>query len=135
MCETKYCQKVKRHDLSLLLSTGNVISGILGLVLGSTLLERCGHVGDTPAKGHEDAEGTGVSCLWQKAKEAGIVQPGEQKAQEDLVNIYEYLKGECNGAVKAGARGITVVPVTRLGPISTNCNKACSLKTSEYSVL
>lgn len=100
MCETKYCQKVKRHDLSLLLSTGNVISGILGLVLGSTLLERCGHVGDTPAKGHEDAEGTGVSCLWQKAKEAGIVQHGEQKAQEDLVNIYEYLKGECNGAVR-----------------------------------
>ena len=36
-----------------------------------------GAMGESPAKGHKDDEGTGASLLSGKAERAGTVQPGE----------------------------------------------------------
>ena len=35
--------------------------------------ERHGHIGESPAKGHKDGEGTGASLLLGKAERAGTV--------------------------------------------------------------
>ena len=39
-----------------------------------------GH-GESPAEGYEDEEGTGASLLRGEAEGAGLVQPGEEKAE------------------------------------------------------
>jgi len=36
---------------------------------------------ESPAEGYEDGEGTGASLLGEKAEGAGLVQPGEEKAE------------------------------------------------------
>jgi len=46
--------------------------------------DRHGLTGLSPAKGHEGDEGTGASVIQGKAKRAGAVQPGEEKAQRVL---------------------------------------------------
>ena len=40
--------------------------------------------GDSPAEGYEDGEGTGASPLRGEAEGAGLVQPGEEKAETGL---------------------------------------------------
>ena len=37
--------------------------------------------GESPAEGYEDEEGTGASLLRGEAEGAGLVQPGEEKAE------------------------------------------------------
>ena len=37
--------------------------------------------GESPAQGYEDGEGTGASLLQGEAEGAGLVQPGEEKAE------------------------------------------------------
>jgi len=37
--------------------------------------------GESPAEGYEDDEGTGTSVLRGEAEGAGLVQPGEEKAE------------------------------------------------------
>ena len=41
----------------------------------------CGATGESPAEGCEDEEGTGASLLRGEAEGAGLVQPGEEKAE------------------------------------------------------
>jgi len=36
---------------------------------------------ESPAQGYEDEEGTGASLLREEAEGAGLVQPGEEKAE------------------------------------------------------
>jgi len=36
---------------------------------------------ESPAQGYEDGEGTGTSLLGGQAEGAGLVQPGEEKAE------------------------------------------------------
>jgi len=43
--------------------------------------ERWGATGESPAEGYEDEEGTGASLLQGEAEGAGLVQPGEEKAE------------------------------------------------------
>lgn len=43
----------------------------------------------SPGQGHEDAEGLGACELCREAEGAGTMQPGEEKAQGDLVVVEE----------------------------------------------
>ena len=47
-----------------------------------------------------------------KAERAGAAQPGEEKAQEDLINAYKYMNG---GSKEDGPRLFSVVSSDRLG--------------------
>jgi len=57
-----------------------------------------------------NVSGTGTSLLGGKAERAGTVQPGEEKAQGDLSNVYKYLQGGCR---EDDARLFSVVPRDR----------------------
>lgn len=77
---------LKGGNPSPLHSTGGATSRVLGPVLGSSEQERYGHTGIGWVKGHKDGEGTyeewlnqlGLFCL--------------ERAQEDLIIVYKYLK-------------------------------------------
>ena len=48
---------------------------------------------DILSKGQKDDEGTGTSDIRGEAERAGTVQPGEEKAQGNLINVHKYLIG------------------------------------------
>lgn len=66
---------------------------MLGPVLGSLVQEGHGHTGANPVKTHKDDEGLGACELRGEAERAGIVQPGEEKAQGHLIHVYKHLVG------------------------------------------
>lgn len=49
-----------------------------------------GFIGPIPAQGHEDNYWIGASLLSGDTETAGTVQPGGEKAQGDLRNVYKY---------------------------------------------
>ena len=57
-------------------------------------------------------EGLGASNVRGEAEKSGTVQPGEEKAQGDLINAYKYMNG---GTKEGGARIFSVAPSDRLG--------------------
>lgn len=67
-------------------STGEATSVGLGLVLGSSEQERHGHSGAGCVKSHQDDEGTCKEWLNQ----LGLLSL--DRAQEDLIIVYKYLK-------------------------------------------
>lgn len=67
------------------------------LVCALPLQERHGHSGVSPAKVHKDDGRNGASDTWGEAEAAGIVQPGEEKAQGNATYVHKYMAG---GAVK-----------------------------------
>lgn len=77
-----------------LLSADEATTGLLCPVLGSPVCESCGQAGEILIKGHR-----GVARLedlsYQEAEWAGTVQPAEEKAQGNLIQVYKYLKRGC----------------------------------------
>lgn len=65
---------------------------------------------ESPTKGHEDVEASSIPTTGGKAQRAGTVQPGEEKAQRDLINVSEYLQGGCKADRD---RLLSVMPSTR----------------------
>ena len=55
-------------------------------------------------------EGAGAAHVQGKAERVGTVQPGEEKARGDRINVYGRLKG---GNGEAGARLIAAEPADR----------------------
>jgi len=102
-------------DPSPLFSASETTPGVLSPLLGSSVQGKNRHTGESLMKGHKDDEGTGTCVLWGKAERAGTVQPGEEKAQEGLINVCKCLKGECK---EDGAR--LWCPVT--GPEAMRAN-------------
>jgi len=47
----------------------------------------------SPEEGHKGDQQDGTPLLRGKAERVGVVQPGEEKLQEDLVAAFQYLKG------------------------------------------
>lgn len=78
-------------------------------VLGSPAQEKDGHIGESPAKGHQDDERTGASLQCGKAVRVRTVQLREEKIQEDL-RVYKYLMGGCK---EEGDRLFSVVSSER----------------------
>jgi len=62
-----------------------VPSGICIQVWGSQLREH-GAFGSGPEEGHK------APLLWRQAEGDGLVQPGEEKAVEDLIVVFQYLR-------------------------------------------
>jgi len=61
--------------------------------LGSPVQERWGATGKSPAEGHRNDLGPGVSLFSGKAVRPGTVQLGEGRLKGDLINSYKYLNG------------------------------------------
>ncbi|KAK4828615.1 hypothetical protein QYF61_000067 [Mycteria americana] len=90
-----------------LLSSVKAASGVLCPVLSSSVQERYRHTGESPIAGHKDDEGTRAPQIQGKAERAGTVQPGEEKAQGDLISVHKHLKRRCK---EDRARLFSVVP-------------------------
>ena len=74
-------QQVKGGSPSPLHCPSEAPSGVLCPVLDSPVQDRRGAIGESPAEGYKDGEGTGASPLQGKAEAAGLVQPEEEKAE------------------------------------------------------
>lgn len=81
---------------------------IAGSSAGFPTTRRCGHVGESPAKGQED-EATGSSSVGGQTERAGPVEPGEYKTQKDLIHVGKYWK---RGSKGDGA-SLCLVPTDR----------------------
>lgn len=66
-----------------------LIPGALCSGLGSTIQDGFEHTGESWVKGHRNDEGTGVSLLWGNTEGVGTAQPGEEKDQDDFINVYK----------------------------------------------
>jgi len=53
--------------------------------------------GESPAEGYEDGEGTGASLLRGEAEGAGLVQPGEEKAEKGSSKCLQISAGWVSG--------------------------------------
>lgn len=68
---------------------------MLGPVPSSQVQERHGQTGVSPVKFQEVHKEVGASVISGEAEKAGTVLPGEEKAQRDLISVYEHLKAQC----------------------------------------
>jgi len=55
--------------------------------------ERCEVIGESPGESYKDDQRDSAPLLQRKAEGAGLVQPGEDRAPEDLISASHYLKG------------------------------------------
>ena len=79
-------QQVEGGDPAPLLSTGETQLGCWVQCWAPQHKRDMGLL-ESPAKAHKDDEGTGASFVWGKAEGAGTAQPGEEKAQGDLIHL------------------------------------------------
>jgi len=65
----------------------------------------------------------------RKAERAGTVQPGEEKAQGDLINVYKFLKGGCR---EDRASHFSVVPWRTRGSVHTSKHRRFPLNIRKH---
>jgi len=78
--EEMHGQQVEGGDPAHLLSTGETSPGVLCPDVESSVVERCGPVGECPKEGYNSDSRDGIPALPGQAERAGAVQLGEEKA-------------------------------------------------------
>ena len=78
--------------------SGETPPGVLSPPIEPSAEKRYGAVGTGPEEGHRNDPRVGAPLLWGKAERVGAVQPGEEKAKEQLIVAFSYL----NRASKMG---------------------------------
>jgi len=84
----EHCQQVKQCDPSPLLSPAETHLEYCVQIWAPQYKTDMDFSGGSPAKSHKDDQGTGASNIEGDAERAGTVQPAEEKAQGDLINVY-----------------------------------------------
>lgn len=105
------CHLVKGSDPSLQISTGEATSGLLCLVLGSSVQARHGHTGDIPKKAQKSVKE--LEPLSSEEKLRNVNCSAWRTFRGDLINLYLHLKWRCTGG---RARLFSVVPRTQAAP-------------------
>lgn len=105
----------KWGDSSFQLSTGEGTSGVLCLLLGSSVQKRYGVCGKRAANGHENVEGTGASSVRREVERAGTV----------YISVYRHLTWE--RTKEDGDRIFSLVSSDRTRVKGTSCNVGNSM--------
>ena len=86
--QKKHGQQGKWDDSASLLYSSEASPGVLCPALEPSAQGRHGPVGADPEEGHKNRQRAGTPLLWGKTERVGVIQPGEEKAAETLLQPF-----------------------------------------------